>query len=271
MPLPEGFIAAAIPAVTQSVTGWLGAKRQYKFNKKLAQDQNSMNRANMEWANEQNKKMLAEQLAYDSPEAQMARYKAAGLNPHLIYGSGGGSAGNQGSPIQFGQAPNVNMGNVDASIPDIAGNFIRAMQAQSQIGLNEARQDQSQAQKALTEIQTEIARTNPMLNPDVANWVSTSMTETARLKSLESRAWLSEHTETGNMHIQDKVHNEVEAMSQRLGLNNADLKIRNKILQSKEFENAIKEIEAKWLKDATVTPEHIRQGLMMLLGKMVGR
>lgn len=42
----------------------------------------------------------AQMNAYNAPAAQMARYSAAGLNPNLIYGSGG-SAGNQASPAAF--------------------------------------------------------------------------------------------------------------------------------------------------------------------------
>jgi len=60
-------------------------------------------------------------------------------------------------------------------------------------------------------------------------------------------------------------------MSQRIGLNTTDQKIKNQIFESKVFENAVKEIQVKWLKDGNVSPEHIRQGLMLLLSKMVGR
>lgn len=38
---------------------------------------------------------------YNSPSAQMQRYKDAGLNPNLIYGSGSASSGNQASPTQL--------------------------------------------------------------------------------------------------------------------------------------------------------------------------
>lgn len=263
------FIAQVAPAAISAATQMASPRRQYKFNQKLAQQQNAMNRDNMEWQLEQNKKLLAEQLAYDSPEAQMQRYKAAGLNPHLIYGQG--SSGNQGSPIQFGQAPNVNMGNVDASLPDIGGLVLRSLMSNSQIGLNEARTNESSMKQQLTAIQTEIAKTNPMLNPQVANSVSNAM-EYVALQKYQESAWMTASwSNKENTYAERKVVAEVQALEQRLGLNNADLKIRNKIFESKEFENAIKEIQTKWLKDAELTPEHIRQGLMMLLSKMIGR
>ena len=49
------------------------------------------------WTNRQNKKNWEKQNEYNAPEAQMARYRAAGLNPNLIYSSGSASAGNAAS------------------------------------------------------------------------------------------------------------------------------------------------------------------------------
>lgn len=268
MPLSD-FISAAVPTAISAATQIGSTRRQYKYNTKLAQQANAMNRQNMAYAYEMNQKELAKQLEYDSPEMQMERYMKAGLNPHLIYGQG--SSGNQGSPIQFGQAPGVNMGNVDASLPDIGGNFIRAMQANAGLGLTEAKTVQTTMQSQLTAMQTEIAKTNPMLNPQVADRVAMAMQYVAEQKYQESSWMTTRWSNEKNSLAERKVMAEITALEQRLGLNTADLRIRNQIFESKEFENAIKEIQTKWLKDATITPEHIRQGLMMLLGKMVGR
>lgn len=45
--------------------------------------------------------MWEKQNLYNSPEAQMQRFMAAGLNPHLIYGGGSSSAGNATSFPQY--------------------------------------------------------------------------------------------------------------------------------------------------------------------------
>lgn len=50
--------------------------------------------------------LLKYQNAYNSPEQQMQRYKDAGLNPNLIYGSGSASSGNMSNipmykPVQY--------------------------------------------------------------------------------------------------------------------------------------------------------------------------
>lgn len=276
MPEPTStaaFLSAIMPAVVtagQGITNAMGVKRQYKYNVKAMHEQNKLNRENQEWALEQNRKLLAEQLAYDSPEAQMARYKAAGLNPHLIYGQG--SSGTQGSPISIG-APDSRMAPVDASIPNYAGTFLSAQQQVAQLGLTDARTEQTMMKTQADAMQVEIAKTNPMLNPSVASWVASSMEETAKLKAMEARFLM--HRNKGetisDTRMANKIEMEIELMSQRLGLNTADIAIRNKILESKEYENAVKELQANWLKNGDFTPEHIRQGLMLLLSKMIGR
>lgn len=47
--------------------------------------------------NEYNMQMWHMQNAYNTPAAQVARYREAGLNPNLIYGNGSSSAGNASS------------------------------------------------------------------------------------------------------------------------------------------------------------------------------
>jgi len=248
-----------------------GPRRQYKWNKRAANDANQMNRDNAIWALEQNKRLQQEQRVYDSPAAQMARYKEAGLNPHLIYGSGAGSSGGTFPVSTQGLAPS-RIDAPEASYPDIAGGFLSAGQTLATTALQEQRAQESQANTALKSVQLDIAKTNPMLSPGVAEWVATSMMESARLKSLESRSWMANMPGSpGYVKITAKVNAELEALTQKLGLNTADLKIKNKILESKEFENEVKKIQAEWLKDGAVTPEHMRQAMMLLLQKMTGK
>lgn len=83
-----GGLGSIISGLAMAYGVYQGARNQDK--------QNAYNReaASTEFA--RNKEMWDLQNQYNSPEAQMARYKAAGLNPNLIYGSGG-SAGNASS------------------------------------------------------------------------------------------------------------------------------------------------------------------------------
>lgn len=256
---------AAIQGITRG-----GPRRQYKWNKKAMHDANAINRENQERLLQQNLRIQQEQREYDSASAQMARYKAAGLNPHLIYGSGGGAGG--AFPVDAGSLPGVNLQPPNAAYPDIAGNFLGAGQTLANTQLAQARQGEVQMNTALKEIQIDIAKTNPMLNPSVASWVSTSMMEGARLKALESRSWMS-GSDGGRMPIKitQKVNAELEVQLQKIGLNTEDLKIKNQILESKEFENMIKEVQVRWLKDGEITPQHFYQGLMLIMSKMLGR
>jgi len=63
------------------------------------------------WANQQNYKLWKEQMAYNHPSQQMARYREAGLNPNLIYGTGQASAGNA-TPAPNMQPPRVDLQNI---------------------------------------------------------------------------------------------------------------------------------------------------------------
>lgn len=68
--------------------------------------------------------------AYNTPSAQMARYSAAGLNPNLIYGSGG-NAGNQASPAAF-FTPDVDPVHIWSAA-------VAAKEAKTRMDLNRAR------------------------------------------------------------------------------------------------------------------------------------
>lgn len=71
------ILASTIAAGANVATSVGGAMRSLKKNKELAQYQSELAMNN--WLTQQ---------AYNTPEAQMARLREAGLNPHLMYGNG---------------------------------------------------------------------------------------------------------------------------------------------------------------------------------------
>lgn len=262
-------------AATQAVTRG-GPRRQYKWNKRAANDANAMNRENALWTLEQNKRLQNEQRVYDSPAAQMARYKEAGLNPHLIYGNGSSAGG--AFPISSNSIAPSRIDAPSASYPDVAGTFLSAGQTLAQTQLTQQKEVESEQRSALLEIQTDIAKTNPMLDPSVYKSLTESMKALADAKASEAKTtWMiREKTEESGAFQrytlgEKKIESEIEAMSQKLGLNTADLKIKNQILESKEFANAILKIQKEWLEDGTLTSQHVWQGLMLLMTKMIGR
>lgn len=90
-----------------ALTNAANIKAQEMANETNIQLQREANQANLDLANLQYQNdvnMWNLQNAYNTPAAQMQRYKDAGLNPYLIYGSGSGSSGNASS------APSYNSG-----------------------------------------------------------------------------------------------------------------------------------------------------------------
>ena len=77
-------IVGAVMNLASTVVGYFGEraniKRQAKENRRLAQEEF-----------QRNYQMWKEQNAYNAPSSQMARLKAAGLNPAILYGGSSGS------------------------------------------------------------------------------------------------------------------------------------------------------------------------------------
>lgn len=70
-------ITAATAMPLSLAAAAIDSRDTYKYSKKLMKYQNELNRQNWEATN-----------AYNAPESVMSRYRAAGLNPNLIYGNG---------------------------------------------------------------------------------------------------------------------------------------------------------------------------------------
>lgn len=88
MPTPGSELLSAVPVVGQvaaSVSDYFSNRSTNKTNLQIARE-----------TNEANYNLWKENNAYNTPEAQMARYRAAGLNPNMIYGQI--SSGNSSSP-----------------------------------------------------------------------------------------------------------------------------------------------------------------------------
>jgi len=279
-PLTGQLVTQGVIAASQAIARG-GPKRQYKWNKRAAEDANRMNRENAVWAMEQNERLQKEQRVYDSPESQMARYKAAGLNPHLIYGSGGSPGGT--FPFSSPGIAPARLDAPDASYPDIAGSFLQAGQAIASTELAQQKTTESEHKTALIDIQTDIAKSNPMLNPYVYRATIFSMEAIANQKAQEAR-YLGDFADGAkNTRVEQKIQASIDQMFQSLGLGaleqegkRLDLKtkaidqeIKNKILESKEYMNALQKIQVEWMKDGDFTPQHIFQGLMLILQKMM--
>lgn len=266
--LPAALAAASL------IGGWLGQRKQAKENRKLAEFQAQ--------ANEQ---YLQQQLQYNDPSAQMSRYQQAGLNPHLIYGQG--SSGNQSAPLQY---PEIGKVDYQSQFQALAPLINQSMMTQSQTQAIDAKTRQTGVMTELNRLQVRVLERNPSLNPEAYNAIIDSLKSAAEIKAsdatiLGQRAdWmtqkdfrvvkgggkLADETVVTNLSRGwEKMDKELELLSQRFQLGQADQKIKAEVLQSKEFSNAILEVQKRWMTDAEVTPQHILQFIQLLLLKML--
>lgn len=97
MPLPFAALAPIIGGALGAGAGIFDSVSQQKTARRNVDMTIAANKAEAELAYQRQVEMWHMQNAYNSPEEQMKRFGAAGLNPHLIYGQG--SAGlSQGTP-----------------------------------------------------------------------------------------------------------------------------------------------------------------------------
>lgn len=119
MPVPGLGLGASIglagvQSALGAITGGLSARRQYKYQAKLLDQQNKQQIEFWRMNNE-----------YNTPVAQRARLEEAGLNPDLFYGGSGSVTPSQMPTAASGQAPRVDYGK-----PDLYGAFQMSMNMQ---------------------------------------------------------------------------------------------------------------------------------------------
>lgn len=212
---------------------------------------------------------------YNHPKAQMARYAEAGLNPALMYGGGSpGAAGNVGSSAPKQEAPAGILSHIIGGIQlgaQIANVSSQTSLRATQEDVNRTRVGRDLADTDRIRAQTDLIKSNPFMRADYVDAIVENMVSVAEIKSQESQFkhdWtLDEKTgvrwERGYL----KMQRELDLLAQQFKIDNADLKLKAEVFQSKQFENALKEIQVKWMTDGDITPQHIYQGVTMLLQK----
>lgn len=133
------IIGAAAQTLGNYAVAAASNKRQYKNQVKA-----------MALQQQYNKELWDYQNAYNTPQAQMERLKAAGLNPHLIYGSGSAGAGNAGAiaptEVPVRQATR-------AEIPDLAMRRLIVRQMDAQYAATRQNIEAVKARTALTDVE----------------------------------------------------------------------------------------------------------------------
>lgn len=155
-----------LAGIASSVIGNLGnqisAAQQYRYQKRLMEQQNQYNTQAATTAYARMQEMWNMENEYNLPTNQMARFKDAGLNPNLIYGQSNPSAGFSSAPsssVSQGSAPQVRFDNPIDSILKVFQ--LKNLSEQNEVLKAEARDKDAAAllkMQGITESESRIAR-----------------------------------------------------------------------------------------------------------------
>jgi len=257
------WVVPAILGAASLVSGIIGRKKQREENFNIAEYQNAQNRG-----------FIREQNEYNSPKSQMSRFQEAGLNPHLIYGQG--NPGNQSAPQQASDIRPIDYGSM--GVPEALALMNQTGMMQSQIQAQNANTRRTGVLTELNQLQADVVRKNPLLNEEGFNAIITSLKATAESKvanagmdTLNSEwANMQGIGKYGGMKLGEvKLFKELELLEQRFNLGTLDSKIKAEVVNSKEFQNAIMEVQKNFMTNAEITPQHILQFVQLLLMKIL--
>lgn len=207
----------------------------------------------------QEQRIFDRDAAYNSPAAQMARFKEAGLNPNLIYGQGtsgitSGTAvqasGNIQKPdIIAGIMESVMMGKEleykDAQIDNIRANteFINTRGGTEEFKQKRMQQDIDYLENNYPELMEKLRRENRI----------GSATESYQKEKIQADA----------IHASQQI--ETELLKQ--GLMEKDGSIKSEVLSGKQLQNALIEMQKKFVEGGEMNASHFWQALMLILSK----
>lgn len=162
MSLLGGVLGGFASSVFGNIGNQISAAQQYRYQKRLMEQQNRYNTEAATTAYGRMQEMWNMENEYNLPSNQMARYKDAGLNPNLIYGQSNPSAGFSSAPsssVSGASAPQVRF---DNPINDIVKVFqLKNLADQNEVLKAEARDKNAAAllkTQGITESETRIAR-----------------------------------------------------------------------------------------------------------------
>lgn len=207
-------IIAALAA--QAASGLTNTFLQNKFNQDAADD----NRLFASRQFEANKKMWYEMQAYNSPSSQLARLKAAGLNPALAYGGNSAIAGNTDAAPQLdysgAQLAPPDVGRAFASGADMVHNAVQSEVASKQINNLDADIRLKETNSARNEAERDfILEKLPFIGPYMQ---AQTLTQVA---------------------MQSKLYKDVEAMSEQIKLYASQTKLNDEKKKSLTIMNDI--------------------------------
>ncbi|AXH77255.1 MAG: DNA pilot protein [Microviridae sp.] len=253
---------------------------QNEVNKKAAKRQAAENMKLAVYQNDANARFLAQQNEYNSPLNQMSRFKAAGLNPNLIYGQG--NPGNQSSPQQAADIRPADYQSHAMNLSALLPMFNQTKMVQAQVDALKAKTVQTYGMVQLNKLQKQVLEKNPLLNESGFTAIIDSLKSAAQIKAADSsiKSQLAEWS-TGEKSFKidgiemhgpagaAKLEVELNTMLKKYDLSTQDQAIKSEILKSKQFQNDILEVQKRFMTDGDITPQHILMFIQLLLTKLL--
>jgi len=252
--------------IIAGIVSLVGALISGQQQKKNTERQAAANQQLAKTQADANERYLAEQNAYNSPSSQMTRFQDAGLNPNLIYGQG--SPGNQSSSLSYPDIKPADYQN-RTNAQDTIATFNQTRLTTSQVNAQNATTMQKTAMVEVSKLQARVMERNPLLNDGAFSAIIDNLKASALMKAEQVKGQrIANFTNDAVAGWRvDKVYKEVQLLEQRFKLGQQDSAIKAEILKSKEFQNAILEVQKKFMQDGDITPQHIVQFIQLLLMK----
>lgn len=197
--------------------------------------------------------------AYNSPEAQMKRYKDAGLNPNLIYG--------QGTPGNItGTAVQAN-GNVQRA--DVLGSVMEKLMFNKEMELKDATIDQIKANTQLIQERTGSEDWKQTRQSQDFDYLNENYPEVLRKIKRENEIGDTtkesqiQSSQAGAILLSHKIQTELY----KQGLMNQDGSIKTEVLKGKELQNALMQLQKDFVADGDFNASHFWQAVLMLISK----
>jgi len=253
-------------AIIAGVVALVGSLISGQQQKKNAERQAQANKDLAAFQADANEKYLSQQNEYNKPLNQMSRFQEAGLNPNLIYGQG--SPGNQSQSLSY---PDIKPADFQSrtNAQDTIATFNQTRLASAQVQAQNASTMQKVAQTSVARLQAQVLAKNPALDDAGFKAMIDNLVSSAQLKEQQVRGQKIANTQAAGIGPAaiEKVYKETQLLEQRFQLGNKDAAIKAEVLKSKEFQNAILEVQKKFMTDGDITPQHIMQFIQLLLMK----
>ena len=197
---PGSFIGGDISSITQ-------ADIANRYNWNAMEDQQAFNAQQQELANAFNERMYDKNNAYNTPQAQMARFAAAGLNPYMMMASGNT---NTAQATTSSSLASSGMASATTSNTSNAAQMIQAENSQKQTAL-----------QAVSSISSQIADTvdklglTPRSAAEIGLLTSQSRSQDSSANLSDSQSFLNKYN-LGFLNDTDQVRKEGLSIINRL-------------------------------------------------------